>query len=227
MAVGVGEHGDLPGGYAGPLIRVQQSDQRPGRPFSALGVVHVGKGVEAHQHVRVAHHPWGEIGVEVQSGDDGGMRADGLPDMPEHAAGYVGFALCALGAVQGEQHTLYGGFAQRSDDLLDQVVQQTVFEGASRPGDGTDQSDPFDGFVQHLGEPRKSLQFADPPIVAHDLRAGRPAERLEVREGRGDGIQTIGFLRELTDGDAFHGVRSGLRITDCGGDSLVHLSGNT
>ena len=78
----------------------EAGQQQAGGVLAGVGHVHVRIGAEGGQAVGLAQHLGGDVGVQVQAGDDGHGRADGLAHARQQLAFAVVQVLGDHGAVQ-------------------------------------------------------------------------------------------------------------------------------
>ena len=202
---GIGhQHRDLPGGHPGPRARAQQVGQGPAGPLPAAHLVDVGGGVVPHQHIGTVHHAAGEIGVEVQGAHHRNVRPDYLARPGQQLPGHVRVARGRQGPVQGEEHPVDPGLLQGSCHPVHQLFQPLVFQQAAGPGLRPDQADPFHLFTQNSGQAGKAGQLAHIAVPVHHVGAALQAVEFELGPPGRLGIEGVGLLQDLSDGNPFH-----------------------
>ena len=114
-------HGDLHGVHGGTDLAPEDGHHQVARPPSGFVEVHVGAGLVAHQRVGVLPHGAGQVGVEVQGGDDRNRGPQQVSGLAQDGAVATVDPLAGPGAVQRQEQPVQGSGLP---DLLLEVVQQ-------------------------------------------------------------------------------------------------------
>ena len=176
--------------------------------LSAGALVEVGVGAVGDGGVGEGDHLGGDVGVEVEGGDDGEVGAGGEAHAAEEFTVGIGVGLRDGGAVEGEEEPVEGaGVREVGEKFGGDAFVGGGGDGAARDGEGGEKGDEFDGRFVFRGRGLQDVEEA-PEFVMGVGPAGEQGGSAgeagvdEVFVGGGDGEEGVGFVQETGDGDA-------------------------
>jgi hypothetical protein len=179
---------------------LQRAQQDAARQLTGFVLVHVGVGLVPGEHVAVAHHALGEVGVQIERDCNRGVRGNGAEPLQQGAlavVGAIGYHHCAVQVEKDRVAPFRHGVA---DDAADAIVGCTVDRTAGVGPRGDRREQLRAGGLGEVDE-RRHRQ----PCALHRVVSRLPEKRSVVAERlprRGHRREGVGFVLHLRDDDA-------------------------
>ena len=208
LAGDVDEQGRGFEGLDGADFATEGAKEEMGGFLPAGALVEVRVGAIGDGGVGEGDHLGGDVGVEVEGGDDGEVGAGGEADAAEKFAVGIGVGFADGGAVEGEEEAVEGaGVSEVDEELGGDAFVGGGGDGAAGDGEGGEEGHHFEGRLVFRGRGLEDVEEAAEFVmgVGPAGEQGRSTGEAGVHEvvvGGGDGEEGVGFVEEAGDGDA-------------------------